>query len=171
MKKTLLTLCIGLFILSSSFAQYKKGGSSNDETKGSAMNVSVELGGTGLASLNFDSRFSKSQKGIGGRVGFGGFSIEGSSLTLIPITLNYLFGEDGRNYFEVGAGVTPVIVKSNDVIANTSEKFKSTFGHLTIGYRMQPSKSGFTFRANVVPIFGKGFFWPYWGGVSFGYKF
>jgi hypothetical protein len=27
------------------------------------------------------------------------------------------------------------------------------------------------FRVAINPVFGKGFFWPYYGGVSFGYKF
>jgi hypothetical protein len=36
---------------------------------------------------------------------------------------------------------------------------------------MQPRSGGFTFRAFINPIFGSFGFVPYYGGVSFGYKF
>src|SRR5690348_8247074 len=75
-----------------------------------AKSVYFELGGPGLASINFDTRFSAREDGIGGRVGVGGFSIDGSSAVFIPVGLNYLLGKDGKNYFEIGGGVTPVII-------------------------------------------------------------
>ncbi|MBP6024030.1 hypothetical protein [Ferruginibacter sp.] len=135
--------------------------------------VFFEIGGPGVASLNYDMRFTKSESGIGGRIGFGGFSLgTGSDRTtalFIPIGLTYLLGKDERNYFEVGGGVTPVIV--SDTYNGTSENLRSTFGHLNIGYRMQPKAGGFFFRAAINPVFGKGFFWPYYGGIAFGYKF
>ena len=37
--------------------------------------VFFELGGPGLASFNFDTRFTGRNDGIGGRIGVGGFSI------------------------------------------------------------------------------------------------
>lgn len=132
----------------------------------------VELGGPGLASINFDTRFSKKNDGIGGRVGIGGFSFTEtftdtkSGLIFLPIGLNYIFGKDNKNFFEVGAGVTPVF-GTGDFISDFSE----TFGHIILGYRMQPENGGFTFRAFVCPVFGAGAFIPYYGGISFGYKF
>jgi hypothetical protein len=36
---------------------------------------------------------------------------------------------------------------------------------------MQPRNGGFTFRAFISPIFASFGFVPYYGGVSFGYKF
>jgi len=36
---------------------------------------------------------------------------------------------------------------------------------------LQPQNGGFTFRAFINPIFGEFGFIPYYGGVSFGYKF
>jgi hypothetical protein len=132
-----------------------------------AKSVYFELGGPGLASVNFDTRFTKSESGIGGRIGVGGFSIDDESVVFIPIGLNYLLGKDNKNYFEVGAGVTPIITN----IEVDGNNFTSTFGHLLFGYRMQPANGGFTFRAFINPVFGKGFFLPYYGGVSFGYKF
>ncbi|MBL0146766.1 MAG: hypothetical protein IPP48_14615 [Chitinophagaceae bacterium] len=159
MKKTLVALgCI--FALSA-----------NAQTP--AKSIFFELGGPGVASLNYDMRFTKSESGIGGRIGIGGFSIgtagERTSTIFIPIGVNYLIGKDGKNYFELGGGVTPVLI--NDSYNGTSDNFTSTFGHLNFGYRLQPKNSGFTFRAAINPVLGKGFFWPYYGGVSFGYKF
>jgi hypothetical protein len=130
-----------------------------------AKSVFFELGGPGLASINFDTRFTKSESGIGGRFGIGGFSVDDEGLVFIPIGLNYIVGKDNRNYFEMGAGVTPVIGTGG------AGDFTETFGHLIFGYRMQPANGGFTFRAFINPVFGKGFFIPYWGGLSFGYKF
>lgn len=133
-----------------------------------AKSVYFELGGPGLASINFDSRFTKSEAGIGGRVGVGGFSIDGEGIVFVPVGLNYLLGKDNKNYFEVGGGVTPVFTSLEN---DNGDNFRSTFGHLMFGYRLQPANGGFTFRAFINPIFGKGFFVPYYGGLSFGYKF
>ena len=132
-----------------------------------AKSVYFELGGPGLASVNFDSRF-KGEAGLGGRIGVGGFSIDQESVVFVPIGLNYILGKDNRNYFEMGAGVTPVLTNIED---DNGDNFTSTFGHLLFGYRMQPVNGGFTFRAFINPVFGKGFFVPYYGGLSFGYKF
>jgi hypothetical protein len=137
-----------------------------------AKSVYFELGGPGLASFNFDTRFANKEDGLGGRVGVGGFSLridgETEGVVFIPLGLNYLLGKDGKNYFEIGAGVTPVIVSGT---SGGDGNFTSTFGHLNFGYRLQPQRGGFTFRAFITPIFGGFGFIPYYGGVSFGYKF
>lgn len=138
-------------------------------SQSAAKSVFAEVGGPGIASLNFDTRFSKKEDGLGMRVGFGGFSIEGTGVVFLPVGLNYLLGKDGKNYFELGAGVTPII--GTGEASTDNGPFETTFGHLNLGYRLQPAKAGFTFRASINPVFGKGFFWPYYGGVSFGYKF
>lgn len=134
-----------------------------------AKSLNFELGGPGLASFNFDTRFSAREDGIGGRIGIGGFSVDGEGVVFIPIGLNYLLGKDGKNYFEIGAGVTPLIVSGD--FTDNGNSFTTTFGHLLFGYRMQPRQGGFQFRAFICPVFGNGFFVPYYGGVSFGYKF
>lgn len=161
MKKFLLLIFVsGIFIITA-------------QAQAPAKAIFFEIGGPGVASLNYDMRFTKSESGIGGRIGFGGFSIgtsgDRTTAIFIPIGVNYLLGKDERNYFEVGGGVTPVIV--SETYSGTSDNLRSTFGHLNIGYRIQPKNGGFFFRAAINPIFGKGFFWPYYGGVSFGYKF
>lgn len=136
--------------------------------------VFFELGGPGLASFNYDTRFSRREDGIGARVGFGGFSVDRVGAVFVPLGLNYLIGKDNKHYFELGAGVTPVFAfDNNDDGWDDSEDgtFTGTFGHLNFGYRLQPADGGFFFRASINPIFGKGAFIPYYGGVSFGYKF
>lgn len=140
-----------------------------------AQSMYFELGGPGLASINFDTRFAKEDGGFGGRVGVGGFSVGSSGdrvgVVFIPIGVNYLMGRDGKNYFEIGGGITPVIASASSSSSSVDGDFTSTFGHVSFGYRMQPADGGFTFRAFISPVFGKGYFIPYYGGVSFGYKF
>ena len=134
-----------------------------------AKSVYAELGGPGIASLNYDMRFTNREDGIGGRIGIGGFKVEDAGAIFVPIGLNYLIGKDKRHYFEIGGGVTFVSVSDNSNSDNSV--FRGTFGHLSLGYRLQPVNGGFLFRAAIVPIFGNGFFLPYYAGIAFGYKF
>lgn len=134
----------------------------------SAKSVYAELGGPGIASFNFDARFNKKEDGLGGRIGIGGFSVDHSGIVVFPIGLNYLMSKDQKNYFELGAGYTPIIGTGN---LNGDGTFSSSFGSLWFGYRLQPLKGGFSFRAGMCPVFGNGFFVPYYFGLSFGYKF
>lgn len=161
MKK--LTILIAVFVLAV-----------NSVSAQAAKSVYVELGGPGLASVNFDMRFANKEDGFGGRVGIGGFSVnDGSdgkiSAIFIPIGVNYLIGKDSKNYFEMGAGVTPVVLSAK--YEGDNDSFTGTFGHLLFGYRLQPANGGFTFRAFICPVFGNGGFIPYYAGLSFGYKF
>jgi len=134
----------------------------------------AEIGGPGLASVNFDTRFTKQEDGLGGRIGIGGFSISDGGadhvgIVTIPIGLNYLIGKDRKNYFEIGAGFT--YVSGKGTAGSGSENFNSSFGNLTLGYRLAPERGGFFFKAEITPVFGKGFFIPYFAGIGFGYKF
>lgn len=130
--------------------------------------VFFELGGPGLASFNFDTRFSGRNDGIGGRIGVGGFSINDEGAVFVPVGLNYLIGKETKHFFEVGAGFTYVNYTSD---VNDDGIFESSFGHLSFGYRLQPRTNGFSFRAAIVPVFNRHGFLPYYAGVSFGYKF
>ena len=127
-----------------------------------------EIGGPGIASFNFDTRFTGRNDGIGGRVGVGGFKIEDEGALFVPVGLNYLIGKDTKHYFEVGAGFTYVDYTSD---VDDDGIFTTNFGHLSFGYRMQPKTNGFSFRAAIVPIFNRHGFLPYYAGISFGYKF
>lgn len=132
-----------------------------------AQSAYFEVLGPGFASFNFDTRFTKSQKGIGGRIGFGGFRIDGEGITTIPIGVNYLFGNDNKNYFELGVNTSIVTFSTED----EDGVFGSTFNTLNFGYRYQPLKSGVTFRVAINPIFTSKTFFPFYGGLSIGYKF
>jgi hypothetical protein len=136
----------------------------------STQSVYFELFGPGLAAFNFDTRLSGKDSGIGGRIGIGGLSVDGAGVIYFPVGVNWLLGKDGRHYFEIGAGVTPVL-QTGDFEDGDGGNLTNTFGHVLFGYRMQPKDGGYTFRVFVSPVFGNGFFIPYYGGVSFGYAF
>ncbi len=138
-----------------------------------ANGIYFELGGPGLASFNYDTRFTKGNNGgIGGRIGMGGFSVDGESELFFPLEINYLLGNDRKHYFEMGAGWTVATYKSTSSDPSVEGgTFTESFGHLYFGYRLQPPASGFLFRAGICPVFGDGYFIPYYAGISFGYKF
>src|SRR3569833_1014150 len=100
-----------------------------------AKSVYAVLGGPGIASFNYDTRFQKTEDGFGGRIGIGGFSIDGSGVVVIPVGLNYLISKDQKNYFELGAGVS--ILSASGDFTEDGETFHSSFGHLWMGYRYQ----------------------------------
>jgi hypothetical protein len=156
MRKTLIIVFAGILFTGAAQAQ-------------AAKSIYFEIGGPGLASFNFDTRFGNREDGFGGRIGVGGFSVEGSGVVFFPVGLNYILGKDQRNYFEIGGGVTPLVASGD--FSDDDGTFTTTFGHALFGYRMQPRDGGFTFRAFISPIFGSFGFIPYYGGVSFGYKF
>ena len=133
----------------------------------SAKVVYAEVGGPGLLSVNYDMRLEKKNDGFGFRAGFGGWSIRESKLILVPLGINYITSKNEKDYFEAGAGLTVVSNSSS----GTEGPFKSSFGFMTLGYRKQPAEGGYFFKASLVPVFGKGFFWPYYAGVGFGYAF
>jgi len=143
--------------------------SAQKETPASGCNASqnyVEIGGPGIFySINYDGRFGKTEKGLGFRAGAGILASGGESFTTFPVGLNYLIGSEGK-YFEVGAGASFLNYNSSfdwfDGGAST--------GYLQLGYRNQPTKQGFTWRANFTPLFGSGYFVPF-ASVSLGYKF
>jgi hypothetical protein len=162
--------------------------------------VYVELGGAGLPfSFNYDFRFEKERIDTWGmRLGVGGYAIGDESFFSLPVQINKLFGK-GPHYFEIGAGATLVAFKTPsysycnnytyDQDGNficegsfTSPSDETSFildikgspnlmGTFNLGYRRIPVDGGFTWRANLSPIFNSNGFWPLWFGVSFGYAF
>lgn len=142
-----------------------------------AKSIYAELGGPGVVSFNFDSRFSKKEDGLGGRIGIGGFTFRDwfddgkTTVIFVPIGLNYLMGKDGKNYFELGASITPTFTSYTGSANSEDETFSTTFGNLLFGYRLQPKNGGFTFRGFISPLISKEGFIPYYGGISLGYKF
>ena len=142
-----------------------------------AKSIYAELGGPGVVSFNFDSRFSKKKDGLGGRIRIGGFTFRDwfddgkTTVIFVPIGLNYLMGKDGKNYFELGASITPTFSSYKGSSTGDDETFSTTFGNLLFGYRLQPKNGGFTFRGFISPLISKEGFIPYYGGISLGYKF
>ncbi|MFZ4263421.1 hypothetical protein ACFRAE_15380 [Sphingobacterium sp. HJSM2_6] len=136
-----------------------------------------EVLGPGVTySFNYDTRFQKTNNGLGGRIGvsyLGG--ADDIKVFTVPVVLNYLLGKKG-NYFELGAGATFVNVSSDfesgsDVLFLENGNESTVLGTLNFGYRRQPVDGGFTFRAGFSPVFGQGNFIPYWPYIGFGYSF
>lgn len=158
--------------------------------------VFVEVGGPSLVySFNYDFRFDKDKLDSWGlRVGAGGYKLSEESLLTVPVQATRLFG-NGRHYFELGAGFTFVNYSythygyNNDpyspgdsyTITETTKKdyhfifdmgdTPNLVGTLNFGYRRIPQDGGFTFRANLTPLFNSNGFWPLFAGVGFGYAF
>ncbi len=140
-----------------------------------AKSAYIEVGGPGgVASLNFDRRFTKTNNGFGGRIGIGifpdinVFSDRDHSAVTIPVEVNYLFGKnEGHHFLELGAGTT--FISGSDILWTNKDdaRFSSFVEHVTIGYRLQ-SKRGFFFHAIVCPVFSDGS--AFWGGLGFGQR-
>ncbi|MFN3999951.1 hypothetical protein [Algoriphagus sp.] len=144
-----------------------------DEQRSRSQTVYLEVLGNGLIySLNYDTRFSNSVKGLGGRAGIGHMAINGDRLTTFPFLVNYLFGRD-KHYFEVGAGATLLTASafSNFGPVDSRESGSAFIGTMSLGYRLEPLNGGFSFRAGITPIFDRKSFFPFWPQISFGYAF
>lgn len=144
------------------------------DTNAQAPQLYAELGGPSVAGINFDTRFSKKENGIGGRLGIGGFAIDGDGLLFIPVGINYLVGKpDSKNFLELGLNLTYVSATSGGEEADTENNLADTWGSFTFGYRYQSKEPGVTFRVSVNPFFAfkNAVFWPFYGGISVGYKF
>ncbi|WP_209328837.1 hypothetical protein [Lunatimonas salinarum] len=150
--------------------------------------IYLELGGAGLAySVNYDFRFDKAnQQSWGMRMGAGGWAtrsdFSSESLLTIPVQVNRLFGKR-KHFFEIGGGATFIHYRDRDTWNNSNFEWRNFnfildsgdtpafMGTLNMGYRKVPENGGFTFRANLTPIFNHNGFWPLFAGISFGYAF
>ena len=145
--------------------------------------VFLELGGNGLGlSANFDARFTKTEKGLGFRVGVGvlpGVSIGGNddptffswpTIFSIPVGLNYLVGK-APNYFEVGLGATYLYGKGRfTFFLLPVDSTLSTFMFIpSAGYRLAYARKSFQFRSFISPYIGSGGV-IFYVGLSCGYK-
>jgi len=142
--------------------------SNSDDLSGPpAKTIYGEIGGPGLFSANYDQRF-KGQKGWGFRVGMGGIGFITSGIFAVPVGFNHLSGNDGH-YLELGAGASAITITDGEDIFDNNNS--TVFGYLNFGYRYQPEKKGFTARVFVSPLItGAGVF-PFYGGISAGFKF
>jgi hypothetical protein len=165
MRRTLLIL-LAMFVCAISKGQKSK-------------SVFLEVGGNGGAfSVNFDSRLSDSEKGLGYRAGVGFIPpsyvyVESRPTTwTIPVGVNYLFGRR-RHYLETGLGLTPYFFNGTVSDVMGIQKNDKGIGMLLIpsaGYRYAPPGKAFQGRLFVSPLIGSGGADFYWG-LSGGYKF
>ena len=140
--------------------------------------VFFEIGGNGLGfSANFDSRFTKSEKGFGFRAGVGiippinAILVETPSMLTVPLVINHLAG-NGPNYFESGIGITYVHISGDiDFWGVSEETKKSVFAFVpSIAYRHARTGKAAQWRAVLSPILVNGTV-AFWAGISIGYKF
>lgn len=132
--------------------------------------IYVELGGPGLlGSVNYDMRLTAKENGIGFRVGIGGmfFPILMESSFIVPVELNYLIGNNGKNYLELGAGMGFLSLTASG--NGNKNELNTSFVFASIGYRYAPTPGGLFFKIAFNPMIGNEFI-PY-GGLGLGYKF
>ena len=161
------------------FCSAQKNTTRTDENVLAQTSFFAELGGPGiLFSANIDRRFTKSNLGIGGRVGIGfvsgyfGTDVNGydkqSSVATFPLQLNYVFGKPTSHHtFEAGMGVT---FTGKKIWIMDFEDSSSTYITACFMYRRQPVNGGFSWRIGFTPILAKGFIEPS-AAVSLGYNF
>ncbi len=125
----------------------------------------VELLGPGFwYSINYDRVISD----IAIRAGIGYFSISAASANgqqaasvywiTIPIDVNYIGIGSKKHIFEVGGGATILSVGAgaSSFGVDSSSSATLVFGHLNLGYRLQPPQGGFMLRTGISPIIGHG---------------
>ena len=141
--------------------------------------LDLELLGLGVTySLNYDTRFTESDKGIGGRIGVSYFQGADVRVFALPLIVNYLAGKEGH-YLELGAGGTLVSSSyQSDGCGCVTPEFlilgrygNQVMGNLSIGYRRQPTGGGLSFRLGLSPVISKDRFVPWWPYVGLGYAF
>ncbi len=172
MKRMVAMICGAMFMLSMFSAPVL--GQSERESVGQNA-LYAELFGPGMSlSFNYDVRFSKSNDGLGARLGIGGFKFNDVNILTVPIGINYLIGNESK-FFEFGING---VYSSNGffLFDDDDENAGDVVGMLTLGFRRQLPGKGFHFRASLNPVFGADendelFFFPFYGGVSMGYSF
>jgi hypothetical protein len=133
--------------------------------------IYAELGGNAITySLNMDTRFAKTNDGVGVRVGACFFR---KDALVFPVQLNYVIGKKDHG-LELGAGIYPLI----SLIKSTENVYAPS---AAVVYRYQPTDKHFSLRVGWTPTFYKtenqshGFdlssVFRLWPGLSFGYKF
>jgi hypothetical protein len=176
MKKKLRLFFFGLMVCSVSYGQ-------TDSSKTSRNNAYLELlGNGGVYSINYERIVVEN---FALRLGFSAFKSgtlfgEGNnSVVTVPVLGNFLFGKK-KSKFELGAGFLVGRKKFTSSL-RPEDNTNSSIIDLTgiIGYRYQPSKAGFMFRAGLTPFYAfkagddaypsSGLFLS--GGVSIGYSF
>lgn len=129
--------------------------------------VYFQLGGSApIFSVNYDRRFGKRVNGAGFAAGLGFFGASGEGVFSLPLSLNYLIGNNSH-FVELAGGATFLSSSSADLF---DEDATLVIGHANVGYRYQPTKGGFFFRGGISPLFiGGGYGTSFY--VGFGHNF
>lgn len=139
--------------------------------------VFLELGGNGgIISANFDSRFKKSEKGLGYRVGIGlipgiNDAIIGTpTFVTVPVGINYLVGK-APNYFESGLGFTYLHTSGSGSFLGMEDDMSGSYTAFvpSIGYRHAKAGKGIQYRLFISPVISAGT--AFWAGISVGHHF
>jgi hypothetical protein len=159
----------------SSIAQKLNSAHADSVLNRSSKAVFLEIGGPGIFfSANYDTRFAPKPDGFGARLGLGYIYADNADFITVPVQINYLLGK--RNSFlELGLGGTFLSFNNKNTsssfsFVNNAKHNAIVLGTSTIGYRYQPVKGGFNFRAGVNPLFDSSTF-VLFAGLSFGYCF
>ena len=140
--------------------------------------VFFEIGGNGLGfSANFDSRFTKSEKGFGFRAGVGfippvnAIVVATPSMLTVPLGVNHLAG-NAPNYFESGIGITYVHISGDiNFLGDHEDATGSVIAFVpSIAYRHARTGKAAQWRAVISPLLVNGTV-AFWAGISIGYKF
>ena len=151
-----------LFIFSGALAQ-KRQNAIFAEVKGSGVNLT----------LNYDTRLSFKENGLGVRIGIGSFGNKYSRAINLPIEINYLFGTE-RHFFETSIGTVwgNYTEESDDQKGFADLYITPLHGWafcMSAGYRyQQPGK--ILFRIDFTPLFTRNKIYPL-AGISMGYSF
>lgn len=127
--------------------------------------VYFEFLGNGLLySINYDRRLTDVVSVRAGMMVMGAIAS--------PVTVNALLG-GGSHRLELGAGA--LLISAPGELAKETEDegledVRAVTATATVGYRYQPRRGGFVFRAGFTPILVDGVGLP-WAGVSLGYAF
>ena len=126
------------------------------------------LGGGVLASANFDMRFKENARdGFGARVGYTntGFFDPNEQVSIIPLSVNYLYGKKHSGLL-VGGNTTLAIIPKTTAVSD----YRNAVYGPEVGYRFRPENSGIAFQLTWSPLFntvdGSK---PYWFGIGVGY--
>ncbi|MCS6990921.1 MAG: hypothetical protein NZL95_03580 [Chitinophagales bacterium] len=132
-----------------------------------APSVYIELfGPSALYAVNFDQRIAARRDGLGFRGGIGYINVDDFKMLVVPLGFNYLIGKENR-YLELGLGATFMDASRGYLFFEPEDNFAGT---LYFGFRRQPEDGGINFRFGVSPLFSGRNFFPFWGGIGFGYS-
>lgn len=146
--------------------------------------------------LHYDSRFQKSDKGLGGSIGFGAYRMQRNDVQYdyingfevvtptkklsnylgLTLMVNYLWGKGPHN-LEAGAGLVLFSARNfgYGFVMGDKNQFTSVFGTFAMMYRLHLPKSLFM-RVGWTPFMGQAtdgnfVFIPYQFGLGIGYAF